>query len=130
MINEQLTQLEDFAKEKKLSIETQLDSGLTVRGNHLLAEILVSNLLGNAIKHNVSAGNIQILLKDNTLIVSNTGKPVSFEPERLFERFAKAEASTGSPGLGLSIVEQICKNSGWKCDYTIRNDIHILSICF
>jgi len=42
---------------------------------------------------------------------------VSGDPSRFFERFRKHNAASESPGLGLSIVQQICAYYGFGLSY-------------
>jgi signal transduction histidine kinase len=86
-------------------------------GDPSLAEILVSNLLDNAIRHNVPGGHIQITTgtRDNraTLTIANTGPHVpADQARRLLEPFfQRLDGKRGHDhegrGLGLSIVAAI-----------------------
>ena len=51
--------------------------------------------------------------------MSNTGPATTGDPARFFERFRKHNAATESPGLGLSIVQQICGYYGFGVDYSV-----------
>jgi signal transduction histidine kinase len=97
----------------------RIDTGLTdapISGDHRLVEVLVSNLLENAIRHNVSDGRIHIGVgTDRTqavLTVSNTGPHVPAEQiERLLQPFQHLDGQRSGDhaglGLGLSIVAAI-----------------------
>jgi signal transduction histidine kinase len=81
-----------------------------------LAEILISNLIDNAIRHNIPDGHIHITTatygNQVTLTVANTGPhvPASQAP-RLLEPFHRLDGKRGhyqgGLGLGLSIVAAI-----------------------
>jgi signal transduction histidine kinase len=87
-----------------------------VRGDPVLLERLVQNLLRNAIAYNVAGGEVRVACAGQRLTVSNTGPEVSayeipglFEPfRRLTDRIGSAEGS----GLGLSIVRSIVTAHG------------------
>ncbi len=98
--------------------------------NTVLAEILITNLLQNAIRHNKDNGLISIELKDNQLSVSNTGIPLNIPEEQLFMRFKKDDASKDSLGLGLSIVNGIIKLYGFKINYSHSNSLHRFKVLF
>jgi signal transduction histidine kinase len=97
----------------------RIDSSLThtpISGDRRLVEILVSNLLENAIRHNVPDGHIHVAVgSDRTkaaLTVSNTGAPVRADQiERLLQPFQHLDGQRSSDreglGLGLSIVDAI-----------------------
>jgi signal transduction histidine kinase len=97
----------------------QIDSALSpslFTGDRRLVEVLVSNLLENAIRHNVSGGHIHIDVgTDRTqavLTVNNTGADVPADQiERLLQPFQHFDGQRSSGheglGLGLSIVDAI-----------------------
>jgi signal transduction histidine kinase len=97
----------------------QIDSTFTsspITGDRRLVKVLVSNLLENAIRHNVSGGHIHIGVgTDRTqaaLTVSNTGTHVPADQiERLLQPFQHLDGQRSSDhaglGLGLSIVAAI-----------------------
>jgi signal transduction histidine kinase len=97
----------------------KLDVSLTravIAGDRRLIERLVSNLVENAIRHNVSGGQVHTLVEERTgravLAIANTGPLVpAGEVERLlqpFQRLAQDRVGHGyGLGLGLSIVAAI-----------------------
>ncbi|NPA53532.1 MAG: sensor histidine kinase, partial [Aquificae bacterium] len=67
---------------------------------------VVSNLLGNAFKHNLPKnGWIKIYLDEEKLVIENASKPIK-NPQKVFDRYYK-EGQRGL-GLGLSIVKKLC----------------------
>lgn len=98
----------DFIAEKKIALSRSLENDIEIKANQQLINILLSNIISNAIKHNVNSGKIDIELKNNELIISNTGQAPNGNTEKFFERFYKESASTESVGLGLTIAKKIC----------------------
>ena len=129
MIENKLSQFEDMIAFKNISIEKQLGEA-EIQMNPHLADILFSNIIGNAIRHNINEGKIIIQLKDNLLSVSNSGNLLTISPEKLFKRFQKASPSSDSAGLGLSIVKQICDTYNFKVNYTHTIGMHTISLKF
>lgn len=125
-----LNDYNDFILTKNLSVKLSLDEKLTIIANHSLINILLSNLISNAIKHNVDNGNINIELKSNELTISNTGKITNNEPEKYFERFYKESNSYDSVGLGLTIAKKICDLYGFTVANQIQNNIYSLIVKF
>ena len=85
-------------------------------GDPPLAEILISNLIDNAIRHNIPGGHIQITTAAHgnqaTLTVANTGPHVpAGQAPRLLEPFQRLDERRRHDreglGLGLSIVAAI-----------------------
>jgi signal transduction histidine kinase len=129
IINETLELLIDYTTTKQITIDKNLSEKLTLTCNKTLLEILVNNLLINAIIHNTEQGKIQISFSDKTLTVSNTGK-TPLNNEKLFERFAVSSSQTTNSGLGLAIVKEICNRYQWKINYAFENNFHSFAVKF
>ena len=82
-----------------------------------MAEILISNLFLNAIRHNTNQGIILIKLTNNSLQFSNTGIPEPLTTNNLFNRFSKSNNSQQGNGLGLAIIKKIADLNNWIITY-------------
>jgi signal transduction histidine kinase len=98
---------DDFARHKRMVIEPMVSPGVVVKMNRQLAEVMVANLLKNAIRHGQADQPIQMRLTPDQLSFINAGDPLPFPPEQLFDRFVKNTANFESTGLGLALVKQI-----------------------
>lgn len=125
-----LNMYEDWISLKELEVTTKLDSNVVLRIHRSLAEILLANLISNAIRHNIVGGKIEIMLSRKMLYVSNTGAPLDIASDEIFLRFKKGNQSTAGTGLGLSIVKQICKETGFEIAYTYTNNQHAFCVFF
>jgi signal transduction histidine kinase len=91
---------------------------VTVTGDPALAEILVTNLVTNAVRHNIPGGSVEVATTaDGRLTVSNTGPLIpESEVERLLQPFQRLGADrtdqTDGHGLGLAIVAAIAHAHG------------------
>jgi signal transduction histidine kinase len=128
LITEKLSQLEDLINAKQIKTNTALQQ-TTVQMDAYLADILLNNLLGNAIRHNIDNGNIEINLDNERLLISNSGSVFDFDESHIFDRFKKGDESEGT-GLGLAIVKQICDNYGFKISYSFKDGLHFFEILF
>jgi len=128
LVQERLEFLEELIDFRKLAVQLRLDQPFIVPMNAYLAEMLINNLLSNAIKHNVENGLINLTMYPDKLVISNSGKPLTVEPEKLFQRFTKHHAGNDSTGLGLAIAAQICVVSGLHLEYCYKADLHELII--
>jgi signal transduction histidine kinase len=99
--------LEEVIDEKGLQLKLDIMADKIIRGNPMLMEICLSNLITNAVNHTPVNGYINIVLDDQRLVIENSGEPLSFEPQLLFTRFGKSKTSKFGVGLGLAIVKQI-----------------------
>lgn len=93
-----------------------------------LAEIMVNNLLKNAVKHNTQDGYISINLSNKYLMIENSGLAFQDNPKALFERFRTGKK--GNLGLGLAIVKQICEVYNYKISYDVDGNVHKIQISF
>ena len=112
---------------RNITVTVTTDSSFCVEMNDSLVSVLVTNLLKNSFVHNIDGGFIYIKITANTFEISNTGeKPL--DRERIFERFYQGQKKEGSTGLGLALVDSICKANHLKIDYTYVENRHIFTI--
>ena len=130
MINHQLESLEDLINSKKIKVIKRLDSNVTVLMNPYLAEILLVNLIKNALRHNVTGGELSLELSSSTFKIANSGPPLQIDPKMLFKRFHTSSSSPESLGLGLSIVQKICDMYSFKVGYSYQNGMHVMNVDF
>lgn len=112
---------------RNITVTVTTDSSFCVEMNDSLVSVLVTNLLKNSFVHNIDGGFIYIKITANTFEISNTGeKPL--DRERIFERFYQGQKKEGSTGLGLALVDSICKANHLTIDYTYVQNRHIFTI--
>jgi signal transduction histidine kinase len=128
LIEEKLAQLEDPLRDRNLVVHKDLDR-LNLPINSYLADILLNNLLVNAIRHNQDGGELSIRLRESSLRIANSGPALSFDPATIFDRFVKGTHSGGT-GLGLAIVRQICDNYHFPIAYSYQEKMHVIEIRF
>lgn len=128
LVNSLLFSFEELLALKNISIETSLEEHVTLTIDKTLMDIMLTNLIQNAIRHNVSGGKIRITLSHQELEISNTGEPINVPAEQLFTRFKKGQQSGESIGLGLSIVKKICEVSGLGIHYRYHESWHTISV--
>ena len=101
-----------------VTVELRQMTQAPFRGDHLLLDRLLLNLLDNAIKHTPAGGAVVLELRASadgpTLVVRDTGSGIPEELlGRIFERFYRVERDRsrerGGSGLGLAIVKHLCQ---------------------
>lgn len=113
VITDVVNELDHRLLMKNLSIEINVPEDFVFTGNASLINILITNLISNAIKYNVKDGKIQISSNTDTqyfeLRISDTGKGIEeAQLGRIFERFEQlSRGDEEGHGLGLSIVKHI-----------------------
>ena len=130
VIEKHLEIFEDFIESKNLKVDMKSTLEVELEANPLLFDMIISNLISNAIKHNIEGGHIEILTTNLFVSVSNSGIPPKIDSEALFERFKKESTASNSFGLGLAIVKKICDNNKWKITHSYTEDQHNISIYF
>jgi signal transduction histidine kinase len=110
MLERRLAWLEDFIMEKRLIVEKDVVP-VIVNMNPVLAETLTTNLLTNAVKHNLPGGNIYIQLHAGELTIRNTAAKPNESLEKMTERFTRGNSASEGLGLGLAMVQEICEKN-------------------
>jgi len=104
--------------EHQLELVADLEPAMT-EGDPALIERLITNLLENALRHNLDGGRVEISTRQQgdraLLVVENSGQMIAFEEiETMFEPFrrlgpARTGPESGQHGLGLSIVRAVAE---------------------
>jgi Signal transduction histidine kinase len=91
-----------------ITISVDIQNDFEAETNENLLDILLQNIISNAIKHNRQGGEVSVVLKGRELLVSNTSREIEGDTNRFFESFVHEGSSSDSVGLGLTIVRKIC----------------------
>jgi len=121
--------LQEHIKEKEIDVSSDIHSNVEVKGNRSLIEALINNLLINAIRHTSQRKSIRITLSKSGFKIANSGKE-ALNPDLLFRRFSRMSADNSGSGLGLSIVQEICRLQSWTVQYSFENNRHTFLVRF
>src|SRR5690625_6318720 len=102
-----MTDLKEIAAHRQVSIDFEEDGEIIKSMDPALADILISNLLRNALYHNISGGHIRLRIGENHISIENTGSRDALDRYRILKRFYKLSRKRGSSGHGLAIVKAI-----------------------
>ena len=109
-------QLAPMAAERGLDLSIDEQAQLWVKAPSRVIQIILTNLLRNAINY-TQQGSVIVRIRKNTISVIDTG--IGMSPEELqhaFEPFYRGERSRASSmghGLGLSIVRRLVHQFDW-----------------
>lgn len=128
ILSRYLEDYEEVYDYRDITVKVEEQQRLIFPMNEMLAATLVTNLLKNAFVHNVDGGRICIAFTEDTFRICNTGAEQALDKRKIFEPFFKGSKQEGSTGLGLSLVDGICKLSGLTIDYAFRDGMHCFII--
>ncbi len=128
LLNELSPQFTDRFESSDIRFTQQVGE-MTLQANPMLLEILLTNLLVNALRYTPAGGEVSVYAGHRKLIFANTG--ISPLDERnLFRRFAQASPEHAGTGLGLAIVREICERYNWQISYDFDCGHHHFTVSF
>lgn len=128
IIKELLHEFRELMEFKNLHVSLSENGVFTHVFDRDLVLILFTNLLKNAIVHNVNGGEIEIQIDTNQVHIANGGEKIALDEGKIFGRFYKATNKSGSTGLGLAIVKAICDIHHLGLNYSYIDGKHVIVI--
>lgn len=123
LLDTYLSDYEEVYAYRGIDLSVNVEGNFYVEMNDSLASILITNLLKNAFVHNVDKGDIMIRITDIAFSIGNTGTE-ELDKNHLFERFYQRHTKEGSTGLGLALVDSVCKVSKLYVRYEFKDKMH------
>ena len=123
LVEERLDYFADLIMSKKINVTLQLEEKVLKIHEESLIK-LINNLLSNAIKYNNVNGMIQVLLTHEKLSISDNG--IGIEASKINDitkRYKRANSDKGGFGIGLDIVNTICKQYGFRLEITSKEHV-------
>ncbi len=118
-IESTVSQYIQIAKSKWISLSIQKESDFILHVHRGYFDMLVGNLVSNAIKYNKKWGKVLITIADWLIKIQDTGIGIpAKEIEKIFDRFYQVGNIRNQEwsGIGLSLVKKIVDMYGWKID--------------
>lgn len=122
--------LPDIQKLFTKPLTLELKANPTITANKTLIQILVNNLVVNALRNSNEDMPVIIKIEPGSFSVSNTSEQGELDRAKLFSRFNSSPNQLKGNGLGLAIVKQICEHYKWNISYTYCNNKHTFTILF
>ena len=98
---------------KPVKLELQIPESAVLQADSALLQIVLRNLLANALRHGEGLG-VSCVLEGSRLSVQDRGPGLpEGDPDRIFQRFHRRGQKPGH-GLGLALVKHICAACGWS----------------
>jgi signal transduction histidine kinase len=130
VVENNVANFQELGEMQGIVLRSDIEKEVMLKIDSSLADILVVNLLKNALQHNIEGGWVEVKLDKNQLQVKNTGLAPTASTDQLFQRFKKNNQSKGTLGLGLAIVKKICDVNQLEVNYDYQEEIHTLTIIF
>ncbi len=130
IISDIIKDLENEIEEKNLSINIYGKS-LSIKGNNIMLNHAISNIVQNAVKYNNKNGRVDIITeeinKNYIITIKDSGIGIEKGKEKeIFEPFYRVDASRsrkiGGAGLGLAITKDIITKHGGIVSYEPNED--------
>jgi len=120
---------EYLAKDKDISIILLDIEPTEVNAPTQLVNIIVSNIVRNAIEH-TERGKIEIQLRSKILVVKNTLSSISSDEaaKNYQDRVRNENITHSTKGLGLNIIDRLCSHVKWKLTLEQRNGTTIAEL--
>ena len=113
---------------KNIDVHVEETGNFIVRMNDVLAGILITNLLKNAFVHNMDNGSLCIDISSDSIRLKNSAEDAPLDRKHIFERFYQGHKKEGSTGLGLALVDAVCRHSRLKVKYLYEEGWHIFEL--
>ncbi|HEX9509306.1 MAG TPA: HAMP domain-containing sensor histidine kinase [Puia sp.] len=130
LTREILNAFDELIEMKDIDLQISIEENIYLPLHAALADLLLTNLVSNAIRHNIPQGRIRVNLSKAGLVISNTGREPGVPTVELFERFKKGNPRGDSIGIGLAIVRQICDMMNFNIVYEYTSGWHHVAISF
>lgn len=129
LLRQSLAFIKEHIDRKDIIIKTNINQNVSTKGNNALAELLINNLLINAMRYTITNGTIAVSLTAKEFRVTNSGT-AALNSGLIFKRFARLSQEKSGSGLGLSIVEKVVRFHNWKIKYDFQGEQHVFTVQF
>lgn len=130
VLQQGIQDLSEMAEYKQVHFEVETSKEILKKMDPALAEIMIYNLLRNAVFHNLPQGKIWIKIENNLLQICNTSEEDKLDAAQIFKRFYKSKPKKGSTGLGLPIVKAIADLYHISVSYHYSEQKHCFELRF
>ncbi|EIJ40500.1 sensor histidine kinase [Galbibacter orientalis] len=130
VVQKNINDLEDISSFKDVKIHLKEEAQLSVKMDASLANVIISNLLRNAVFHNNTNGSVVVEITEKNIKISNTSSNLKLDEKLIFIRFYKPGNKSMGTGLGLAIIKAISDLYSFKISYSYNNSMHLFQISF
>jgi len=118
LVEDRVEYFKAIADSKRVSFELNLESSILFVDLIKITRV-IDNLISNAIKYNRRNGKIEIILREDYLLISDSGVGIKVDSlDSIFDRYSRFNQSVGGFGIGLNIVKSIIDEYNYKIEVT------------
>lgn len=123
IIKEQIDTFEPLYKKKKIEVKLSMEKTIyNINTDDFIR--LFNNIFSNAIKYNKMAGKIEVVLKNRILTIKDSGIGINKDKlNDIYKRYYRATSINGGFGLGLNIVNIICRTYNIKIEVVSEENL-------
>jgi len=113
VVEELVSRHRQLLHDKPVTLSVEVIQKPKVAADHAVLAMVIGNLLRNALTF-TDSGEVRIRLESGAIQVEDTGQGLqTSEIRQLFRPYVRGGDSKGA-GLGLSLVQRLCKRQGWQ----------------
>jgi signal transduction histidine kinase len=113
VVEELVSRHRQLLHDKPVTLNVNVIEPPKVAADHAVLAMTIGNLLRNALTF-TDSGEVRITLESDAIQVEDTGQGLQdTEIQQLFRPYVRGGDSQGA-GLGLSLVQRLCKRQGWQ----------------
>ena len=127
LLEQYIETFQEVYEYKNIGVSYSSENTFDIEMNESLAIMMVTNLLKNAFVHNIDGGEIRVKVSEKSFSIASTGD-FQLDSSQIFTRFYQGSKKEGSTGLGLALVNTICKATGLKISYQFNERMHIFTV--
>ncbi|SHI18335.1 two-component system, OmpR family, sensor histidine kinase VanS [Sporanaerobacter acetigenes DSM 13106] len=137
MMEQIIYEFKPLLREKNLSINSNIESGININIDTNKIERVVDNIIRNAINYSYADSKIDVCVNKNenfvNIVIANRGATIpSAKLDHIFDEFFRLDSSrsseTGNAGLGLAIAKSIVTAHGGTIAAKSQDDIIEMSV--
>ena len=122
VVDAQIAAVRDVVDRKGITVTVEQTSDATINTIPAVIEIVVGNILQNAVKY-TNQSVINIFVDHDEIVIQDYGPGIDRAAQQtLFDRFNRGQnRNPDGSGIGLALVRRFCEQYGWTIDF--RSDL-------
>ena len=118
VIETQIAAVRDVVEKNRITVNVQESADTTMNTIPAVIDIVIGNILKNAVKY-TNQNVINIFVEKDEVVIQDYGPGIDTSVQAgLFERFNRGQnRNSDGSGIGLALVRRFCEQYGWMIDF-------------